>query len=51
LKRLADNDTGTLAENAAAVVEILRWRSGTGFDFVDADANAEAESAVDETAG
>ncbi|MFZ0749912.1 MAG: adenylyl-sulfate kinase, partial [Pyrinomonadaceae bacterium] len=46
---IADNDAASPAENAAAVVEMLR--SGTGFDFVDADAIAQAASAVDETAG
>jgi adenylylsulfate kinase-like enzyme len=49
---VADNDTGTPAENAAAVVEMLR-DSGrkTAAGFVDAEGVAQAASAVDEAAG
>jgi Adenylylsulphate kinase len=49
---VADNDTGTPAENAATVVEMLRdsgRKTATG--ILDAKGAAEAASAIDEAAG
>jgi cytidyltransferase-like protein len=49
---LADNDAGTPAENAAAVVEMLRDSSRkTAIDFVGAEDMGQAASAADERAG
>lgn len=49
---MADNDAGTPAENAAAVIEMLRDNSRkTEIDFVGAEGMRQAASAADETAG